>query len=63
MVCLQRAARRENKFLELEVSILCNVKKKKAIVEWLNEWAITEKFKLQKRVDRARGRCFNVAQE
>lgn len=39
----------------------CNHHVKKTIVKWLNESAIaTKKFKLQKRVDRARGRYFNV---
>lgn len=56
MVCLRVV--RESIVQEL---FSCNRHVKKTIVKWLNESAITsEKFKLQKRVDRARGRYFNV---
>lgn len=60
MVCLQQAAL-EEEFLE---PILCGWDVKKTIVKWLNESAITAaKFKLQKRVDCARDRYFNVAED
>jgi len=46
----------------VEKLFLCSHRVKKTIVKWLNESAIAaEKFKLQKRVDRARVGYFNVA--
>lgn len=59
MVCLQRVSARAIVSQEL---FSCSRHVKKTIVKWLNESAIAaEKFKLQKRIDRARGRYFSVA--